>query len=72
MNSVSINTVWKCIDENDEMLNRYCVIKYIDDDPNYNGDGTIELIYADGSKHYGKVRRFIPNITHEYIKHTRK
>ena len=68
MNKVCIHSIWKCIDKDHDMYNRYCIIKDIDDNPDYNGDGVIELLYADGTKTYRKVRRFIPNVTHKFIK----
>lgn len=66
MTNLVVGSVWKCIDEDNQMFNKYCIIKTINNKPEYNGDGTIELLYTDSSKYYGKVRRFIPNVTHVY------
>ena len=65
--SVSVGSKWKCIDERSEHYGKLCIVKYIDDNPDYNGDGTIELLYSDGSSHFGKVRRFMPGHTHVRI-----
>ncbi|KZE79342.1 hypothetical protein AV654_17895 [Paenibacillus elgii] len=62
---IKIGSVWECIEEDSDLFGKFCVVEDIDDDPDLNGDGTIELMYADGSKYYGKVRRFIPGITHK-------
>lgn len=68
MSKVCLHSIWKCIDNDDEMYERYCIVKSIDDDPDYNGEGTIELLYANNIRSYGKVRRFMPGITHRFIK----
>lgn len=61
--------IWKCIDHSDtELIGRFCIIKYIEDNPDFNGDGSIALLYSDGTKYAGKVRRFVEGITHIYIK----
>jgi hypothetical protein len=62
---VTVGSIWKCIDEDAQSFGRLCVVKYYNDNPDYNGDGDIILLYADGSVHYGKVRRFIPGVTHK-------
>jgi hypothetical protein len=65
-------SIWKCIDEDSESYGRYCVIKEIHDNPEYNGDGEIELLYSNRIRHHGKVRRFIPGITHKFVKFSKE
>lgn len=65
------HTIWKCIDEDSSEYGKYCVIREANTHPDFNGDGDIELLYSNRLKHYGKVRRFIPGITHTYIKDCR-
>lgn len=67
-NKMHVGSKWKCIDKSSDVFNLNCTITYIDTNPDLNGDGTIELVYEDGLVFCGKVRRFIPNITHIYIK----
>lgn len=56
---------WRCIDESiDTEYGKVCTVVDIDNDPDHNGEGDIELLYDDGTTHYGKVRRFTPGITH--------
>ncbi|MNW28161.1 hypothetical protein D3C74_49760 [compost metagenome] len=64
---VTKGSFWRCITE-DNKRGKLCVVKFVDDNPDFNGDGSIELLYSDGSVHYGKVRRFIPGITHKFVK----
>lgn len=61
---VEKGSVWRCIDETSEERGKLCVVKYIDNNPDFNGDGVIILLYSDGTLHYGKVRRFMPGTTH--------
>ena len=63
----TVNSIWKCIDESNDEYNKFCKIIDIDLNLDHNGDGGIQLLYSDGYTHYGKVRRFIPNVTHIYI-----
>jgi hypothetical protein len=66
-----VGSIWRCIDKDDEQYGRLCVIKEYSDNPDYNGDGDIELRYVNGV-HYGKVRRFVPNYTHKFIRYSRR
>jgi hypothetical protein len=65
---VRVGSIWECIDEDSEYFGRLCVVKYYDDNPDFNGDGGIELLYANGVKYSGKVRRFMPGTTHKLRK----
>jgi hypothetical protein len=58
---------WKCIDEDSNEFNQICTIVSANTDPDFNGDGEIELLYDNGLRHYGKVRRFVPGMTHTRI-----
>jgi hypothetical protein len=63
-------TKWKNIDPTSEEYSRVCIVTYIDDNPDHNGDGDIVLEYNDKEPkviHTGKVRRFMPGITHIFI-----
>lgn len=60
-------SVWRCIDEDSEYNNKLCCVVEIQDNPDFNGDGTITLRYEGGDEHTGKVRRFTPGITHERV-----
>lgn len=66
---ITRGSIWRCIEENSPHYKRLCVVKDINDNPDFNGDGTIELMYANGTRHYGKVRRFLPGITHKLVKY---
>jgi hypothetical protein len=61
------DSVWRCIDEEAEEYDQLCIVLEIHDHPDFNGDGDIHLRYDDGSEHHGKVRRFIPGVTHERV-----
>lgn len=61
-------SIWKCIDKGSKHFNQRCEIKEIENDPDCNGDGEILLLYSNGIKHHGKVRRFIPGLTHKFIR----
>lgn len=72
MNRMTVGSIWRNIDPEDEVdFGRLCMIMSIDTEPDHNGDGTIELLYSDGLTHYGKVRRFIPGITHKYVRQSK-
>lgn len=60
-------SVWRCIDEESERHGKICEVVDIHDNPDFNGDGSITLLYDDGEVRVGKVRRFIPGITHERV-----
>lgn len=66
-NLLTVGSAWVCIDEDSEYLGQKCTILYANVDSGCNGDGDIELLYANGLKHYGKVRRFVPGMTHRLI-----
>lgn len=66
----TVDSVWKCIDESSEYYGKFCMIQYYDDNPDFNGDGTIELLYSNGDVYTGKVRRFMPRITHQFVSAT--
>lgn len=72
MNNMVKGSIWKCIDADSNHFNKYCVIKYVSTNPEYNGCGDIELLYSDKTKYFGKVRRFTPGATHIFIKHAKK
>jgi imidazole glycerol phosphate synthase subunit HisF len=58
-------TIWKCTNERSEDFGKLCVVKSVDNNPDYNGDGDVEVMYSDGTELHTKVRRFMLN--HEYI-----
>lgn len=65
---VTKGSIWRCIDEDAEERGKLCVVKSIEDNPDYNGDGDIELLYSNGTRYYGKVRRFMLGLTHKHVK----
>lgn len=65
--NISIGTRWECIDEDSEEYGLQCVITSANTDPVANGDGDLVLQYNNGLVYHGKLRRFIPGITHRYI-----
>lgn len=50
---------WQCVDEDSTEFRRYCVVKEANDHPDFNGDGDVVIVFADGSRLYTKVRRFV-------------
>jgi hypothetical protein len=65
---VRTGDIYKCIDEEDEKYGKYCVIKDIDNNPDFNGEQTIVLLYSDRSLSYPKTRRIILGITHKFVR----
>lgn len=63
-------TMWKCIDKYSDYFGKTCVIISMEDNPDYNGDGTMELLYDGNETCYTKCRRLVPGITHEFIRFT--
>lgn len=61
-------SIWRNIDTTSEDYQRLCMVMHINDNPDWNGDGEIELLYSNNTRHYGKVRRFMPGITHVLVK----
>lgn len=62
---IKVNTIWKCIEHEDaSLIGETCIVKSIEDSPDFNGEGHIELLYSNDFCYIGKLRRFIPNITH--------
>ena len=65
-----VGTIWRCIDENSEFFGQTCVVKESFLNPDFNGDGTLVLMYDDDTEFFTKVRRLIPNITHVFLGHS--
>lgn len=63
--SIKVGSVWRCIDHQDsDLIGQTCTVLSVNNNPDYNGDGDIELRYEDGTLYTGKYRRFVPGITH--------
>jgi len=69
--SKMVGSIWRCIEVDSPYYGKLCVIKEYNDNPDFNGDGDIELKYV-GATYYSKVRRFVPNYTHKFIKYSRR
>lgn len=57
---------WLCTDEDYPEYGKTCVVIDPNDDPDFNGDGDIEVKYDDDTIAYMKVRRFL--LRHEKVK----
>ncbi|MNC63235.1 hypothetical protein D3C75_1133380 [compost metagenome] len=60
-------SLWECINPEAEEFGQKCTVADINDNPDYNGDGDIELLFEDGSKLYKKVRRFWAGVDYKLV-----
>lgn len=51
-------TKWKCTDEDFEEFGKTCVVTEADENPDFNGDQDVEVVYEGKRFYYMKLRRF--------------
>lgn len=56
---IPVGSKWKCTDEQREEFGLVGEVLSVEDHPDFNGDGGIEIQHEDGSILYMKVRRFV-------------
>lgn len=56
---IQAGSKWLCTEGDNEAFGLTCVVLSVQDHPDLNGDGSIEVKYEDGSTGDSKVRRFV-------------
>lgn len=55
---IQIGSTWLCTDTTYHRYNKTCKVLDVEDHPDFNGEGVIEVVYENGDKEFTKVRRF--------------
>lgn len=66
MSVIEPNTTWKCVSAFSEFENVQCILVDVDNNPDLNGDGDVEVLYENGEKAFMKLRKFLDRHTYIY------